>query len=69
MNYKYTYNLKGVNYTVVVWDQPWLGNRQITAIQKVQTATNSQGYNVTIESTTRVEQVDIRNVAMGYFGQ
>jgi hypothetical protein len=36
MNYKLTYNLNGVSYTIVVWDQPWTNSRVITSIQTVQ---------------------------------
>jgi hypothetical protein len=44
MNYRYTYNLNGVSYLVVVWDQPWTNNRQITSVQKLQNINASQGY-------------------------
>lgn len=42
MNYKYTYTDDGKNksYEYIVWDQPWMNNRQITQAKMVQHSVN-----------------------------
>lgn len=42
MNYKYTYTDDSNNksYQYIVWDQPWMKNRQITQVKTVQHSVN-----------------------------
>lgn len=61
--YRYTYEINDKEYTVSVWDRPWINSRRVTGLQKVEEKMNENGQRVKVTTTTRIEERNFTEIA------